>query len=88
MDGHGTIGLENMEDAPDTETIFVALGGGLLGPVLRSQRRRSNPQCARAISLAAALETPKEKRGKTVCILTGGSIDADKLVEALEHSSE
>ena len=62
MDGHGTIGLENMEDAPDTETIFVALGGGLLGPVLRSQRRRSNPQCARAISLAAALETPKEKR--------------------------
>jgi threonine dehydratase len=38
---------------------------------------------AGAISLAAALETPKEKRGKTACVLSGGSIDADKLVEIL-----
>jgi threonine dehydratase len=32
-----------------------------------------------AISLAAALNTPKDKRRKTVCVLSGGSIDAKKL---------
>ena len=31
MDGHGTIGLEIMEDAPDVDTIYVALGAGFLG---------------------------------------------------------
>jgi len=31
LDGHGTIGLEIMEDAPETETIYVALGAGFLG---------------------------------------------------------
>jgi threonine dehydratase len=39
---------------------------------------------AGAISLAAVLQTPKEERGKTVCIISGGSIDADKLVEILK----
>ena len=39
---------------------------------------------AGALSLAAALSVPKEERGKSVCILTGGSIDAEKLVEILE----
>jgi threonine dehydratase len=34
---------------------------------------------AGAMSLAAALAIPKGERGKTVCILTGGSIDAEKL---------
>jgi threonine dehydratase len=40
---------------------------------------------AGAISLAVALATPKEKRGKTVCILSGGSIDAVKLAHILEE---
>jgi threonine dehydratase len=38
---------------------------------------------AGALSLAAALTVPLEKRGKTVCLLTGGSIDAVKLIEIL-----
>lgn len=38
---------------------------------------------AGAISLAAALSTPKEERGRTVCVLTGGSIDADKLSQII-----
>jgi len=33
---------------------------------------------AGAISLAAAMLTPKEDRGRTVCVLSGGSIDSDK----------
>ncbi len=31
-----------------------------------------------ALSVAAASATPKENRGETVCLVTGGSIDADK----------
>src|SRR4030042_1707573 len=31
LDGHGTVGLEIMEDAPDTDTIYVALGAVFLG---------------------------------------------------------
>lgn len=31
VDGHGTIGLEVMEEAPDVETIYVSLGAGFLG---------------------------------------------------------
>ena len=34
---------------------------------------------AGALSLAAALMTPKSERGKTVCVLSGGSIDAETL---------
>jgi len=40
---------------------------------------------AGAISLAAALAIPKEERGKSVCILSGGSIDAGKLAHILEE---
>jgi threonine dehydratase len=36
-----------------------------------------------ALSVAAALATPLEKRGKTVCIISGGSIDSDKLMEII-----
>ncbi len=36
-----------------------------------------------ALSLAAALATPAAERGTTVCIVTGGSIDAVKLAEIL-----
>ena len=38
---------------------------------------------AGAISLAAALAMPKEERGKSVCILSGGSIDVEKLAHIL-----
>jgi threonine dehydratase len=38
---------------------------------------------AGALSVAAALAIPREKRGKSVCLLTGGSIDAVKLVAIL-----
>ncbi len=37
-----------------------------------------------ALSVAAALSTPSEERGKTVCILSGGSIDSDKLKKIIE----
>jgi len=36
-----------------------------------------------ALSVAAALATPLEDRGKTVCIISGGSIDSDKLMEII-----
>ncbi len=36
-----------------------------------------------ALSVAAALATPPEERGKTVCIISGGSIDSDKLMEII-----
>lgn len=38
---------------------------------------------AGAIALAAALDMSKKKRGKSVCILTGGCIDAEKLSKIL-----
>jgi threonine dehydratase len=33
-----------------------------------------------ALGVAAALATPEDRRGRSVCIVTGGSIDADKLL--------
>ena len=36
-----------------------------------------------AMTLAAAHNTPIEERGRTVCILTGGIIDSDKLNKIL-----
>jgi threonine dehydratase len=38
---------------------------------------------AGAIGLAAALATPKENRGKSVCVLSGGSIDGERLAHIL-----
>jgi len=168
VDGHGTIGIEIMEDAPDIKTIYVALGAGFLGAGIALAVKAINPsvkvvgvnsensphyyEClkkgrvvdthmrptlsdgsavnlgafpntdgvlrlieetiddvvlvseeniadairylalenklvaegAGAICLAAALSTPVEERGKTVCVLTGGSIDAEKLVKILK----
>ena len=34
-----------------------------------------------AMSVAAAVATPAEQRGRTVCILSGSSIDTDKLMD-------
>lgn len=38
---------------------------------------------AGALSIAAALEIPAERRGKTVCIVTGGNIDPEVLSEII-----
>lgn len=158
LDGHGTLGLEIMEDAPQTDTIYVALGVGFLGcgvalaakalkpsvrvvgvnsveyPHFYESIRQGRPvqvehkhtladgstgsvtehmlrlvkdviddvvlvseemieesirllamenkmvvEGSGALSLAAALSDDREKRGHTVCILSGGSIDAREL---------
>lgn len=168
VDGHGTIGLEIMEDAPDVETIYVALGAGFLGAGIALAAKAMNPKVkvigvnsensphyyesikqgkvadtvtkptigdgnavnlgafpntdrvfrlvketiddvvlvsedeimdairylavenklvsegSGAMSLAAALKTPVEERGKTVCVVTGGSIDPEKLAKILK----
>lgn len=42
---------------------------------------------AGALSVAAALDTPEAKRGKTVCVVTGGSIDTAKLAELLNDGA-
>lgn len=168
VDGHGTIGLEIMEDLPDVETIYVALGAGFLGAGIALAAKAIKPsikvigvnsensphyyECfkkgrvldtiqkptisdgnavnlgsfpnsdkvlklvmdtiddvalvkedeiveairylavenklvtegAAAISLAAALNIPVKERGKTVCVLTGGSIDPTKLAKILK----
>ncbi len=39
-----------------------------------------------AMSLAAAIATPAHERGKTVCVLSGGNIDIDKLIAILTEA--
>jgi threonine dehydratase len=161
--GHGTIGLELLEDAPDTETVFVPVGGGALVagvasaikklktsvrvvgvqaesyPALQASLAAGSPvwveplpticdgvavpfttehlfpllsrmvdrvvtvseimvreaigllatnrklvaEGAGALSVAAALAIPERERGRTVCLVTGGSIDRELLCEIL-----
>ena len=38
-----------------------------------------------ALSVAAAVDTPADKRGLSVCVVTGGSIDTDKLIKILSN---
>lgn len=162
MIGHGTIGLEIIDDLPDVETVFIPVGGGgLMGgvgtalkalkpsvrvvavepagcPAFYESMKQGKPvavECnticdgvavpymteevfpllrdivdrvelvsedavkatikrlalgnrmivegAGALSVAAALAMPEEERDKTVCIVTGGSIDTDKLIAVL-----
>lgn len=168
MDGYGTVGLEIMEDAPDTETIYVPLGAGFLGGGVALAAKAVKPsvrvvgvnaensphyyECFKqgkvvdtivkptladgtmgnlaafpeyaehtlrliqdalddvvivsedrimdairylalenkltaegsgALSLAAALDTPLVQRGKTVCVLSGGSIDTEKFYKII-----
>jgi len=170
MDGHGTIGLEIIEDAPDVDTIYVPLGAGFLacGIALAAKALKSTVKVvgvnaensphfysaiaegravpynhkttladgidgegtlmpsgsielvketlddvvviseaeitravrllalenklvvegAGAIGLAAALAAPKDRRGKSVCVVTGGSIDPVKLAHILGEQSQ
>ena len=162
MRGHGSLGLEVLEDLPGVETIFVPVGGGglLAGvgaavraldpkvrivavepagcpslhesleagspvevrceticdgvavpyiteemfPILRELTIESRlvserdvkatikklalcnnlvVEGAGALSVAAAIATPLAERGKTVCLLTGGSMDTEKLASIL-----
>lgn len=157
--GHGTIGLEIIEDLPDVQTVFVPVGGGALiagvggaikelkpsvrivgvqtrsYPSLQASFQAGKPvwidpkpticdgvavpfvadqmypllrkivddvvtvpeekvkaaikqlmlknklivEGAGALSIAAALEMPAEKQGKTICLVTGGSIGPEAL---------
>ncbi len=43
LDGHGTIGLEIMEDAPETETIYVPLGIGFVSSGTALAAKALNP---------------------------------------------
>jgi threonine dehydratase len=162
MKGHGSLGLEILEDLPGVDTVLVPVGGGGLMAGVGSALRRANPgvrivavepegcpalfrsleadrpmevECrticdgvavpyiteemfpllreltaevrlvseanvsaavrnlalankivaepSGALALAAALEMPPAARGKTVCIVTGGSLDAGKLAHIL-----
>ena len=165
MEGHGTIGLEVLEDAPETDTIYVAVGAAFLGggtalaakalkpsirvvgvnseayPHFYESYKRGEPvevpfkdsladsiaapitrdhtlrllldvlddvvlvsedmikesirylaaenkmfvEGAAAATLAAGLDEDKGKRGNTVCILSGGSIDPEKVADILLH---
>jgi threonine dehydratase len=164
MLGHGSLGLEIMEDAPDVDNVFIPVGGGgLLGgvgsaikavnpsvriyavepqgcPSLRSAVDYGQPitvECkticdgvavpyitdemfpflseliedvllvseqsvrsairsilwhnkmlaepAGALALAAALQMPPKQRGKSVCLVTGGSISSELIMEILQE---
>ena len=166
--GHGTIGLEILEDHPDVETVYVPVGGGALVcgisaalkalkpgirvigvqgtanpslavafraggplwiehqptvcegasiplvvaemyPLLRelvddvalvseedvksamrrlALRNKLVAEGAGAESLAAALAAPLEERGKTVCVISGGSISAELLMTILAKDTD
>jgi threonine dehydratase len=165
MIGHGSLGLEIMEDAPGIDTVFIPVGGGgLMGgvgsaikavdpsvriyavepegcPSLRSAVDKGRPitvECkticdgvavpyitdemfpllneliddvllvsersvraairsllwqnkmlvepAGALALAAALQIPPQERGKSACLVTGGSIGVDLLMEILQEN--
>lgn len=162
MIGHGTIGLEIMDDQSDVDSVFVPVGGGALivgvASAIRSlnssvriiavepegcaalteslkQDKPATVDCktscdgvaipymteemfpilkdiiadvitvseesvqqamrtlalgnriivepAAALSVAAAMATPAKKRGQTVCLVTGGSIETDQLLATL-----
>lgn len=162
MIGHGSLGLEILEDEPDVDTVFIPVGGGgLMGgvgsaikavnpsvriyavepegcPSLRSAVDHGQPitvECkticdgvavpyitdemfpflneliddvilvsersvrsairsilwhnkmlaepAGALALAAALQMTPEQRGKSVCLVTGGSISSELMMEIL-----
>ena len=164
MIGHGSLGLEIMEDAPDVDTVFIPVGGGgLLGgvgsaikavnpsiriyavepegcPALRSSVDQGQPMTVEckticdgvavpyitdemfpllseliddvllvpeqsvrsairsilwhnkilaepsgALALAAALQMPARQRGKSVCLVTGGSIGIELMMEILQE---
>ena len=164
MIGHGSLGLEIVEDAPDVDTVFIPVGGGGLLSGVGSAIKAANPsiriyavepegcpalhasvdqgqpmtvECkticdgvavpyitdemfpllseliddvllvseqsvrsairsilwhnkmlaepAGALALAAALQMPPKQRGKGVCLVTGGSISSELMMEILQE---
>jgi threonine dehydratase len=164
--GHGSLGLEIMDDVPDVDTVFIPVGGGgLMGgvgsaikavnpsvriyavepegcPALHAAVDHGHPitvECkticdgvavpyitdemfpllteliddvllvsersvraavssilwhnkilaepAGALALAAALQMPLRRRGKSVCLVTGGSISAGLMMEILQEEN-
>jgi threonine dehydratase len=164
--GHGSLGLEIMNDAPDVDAVFVPVGGGgLMGgvgsaikainpsvriyavepegcPALHTAVDNGHPvtvdckticdgvavpyitdemfpllselvhdvvlvsersvraavrsllwhnkilaEPAGALALAAALQMPLRRRGKSVCLVTGGSISAGLVMEILQEDN-
>jgi threonine dehydratase len=168
ISGHGTLGLEVLQDLPTVQSIFVPVGGGGLIAGVGSAIKASNTNakviavqsenCAAlqasfdrdaggwidaqpticdgtavpvivdemypllkevidkvitvsdgavkcairqlalknklitegsgALALAAALQMQESERGLSVCVLSGGSIDAEKLAKILQEESE
>ena len=165
MIGHGSLGLEIMDDAPDIDTVFIPVGGGgLLGgvgsaikainpavrifavepegcPALRSAVDHGQPMTVEckticdgvavpyitdelfpllneliddvilvsersvrlairsmllgnkmlsepsgALALAAAQKVAPSQKGKSVCLVTGGSISFDLMLEILQET--
>src|SRR5207249_1884114 len=86
--GNGTIGLEILEDLPDTDSLLVPYGGGgLLSGVaaairILAERNRVIAEGAGAAPVAAALRGDAEGR-KIVCVVSGGNIDLTKLARIL-----
>lgn len=167
VSGHGTLGLEVLEDLPNVQSIFVPVGGGGLiagvgsaiiashthakiiavqsenCPALQASFERNSggwidalpsicdgtavpiivdemypllknviddivtvsddavknairqlalknkliTEGSGALALAAALQIPEAKRGLSVCVLSGGSIDAEKLAAILQETA-
>jgi threonine dehydratase len=167
MIGHGSLGLEIMEAAPDVDTVFIPVGGGGLMAGVGSAIKAVNPSvriyavepegCAAlhssvdkgepmaveckticdgvavpyitaemfpllseliddvllvsersvraairsilwhnkmlaepsgALALAAALQMPPKQRGKSVCLVTGGSIGVELMMEILQEEGD
>ena len=91
--GHATMGLEILEDAPDTAAVIAAIGGGGLITGLGSGMKALKPEitvwgaepetaAAGALSLAAAL-SGKAGQGPIVAIVSGGNVDLKKFCELI-----
>ncbi|MGZ8363187.1 MAG: threonine ammonia-lyase, partial [Caulobacteraceae bacterium] len=78
--GHATMGLEILEDAPDTAAVIGGVGGGglitALGSAMRALRPEikvwsAEPETAAPFSLSLANETPMEFGGWTHSFVDG-----------------
>ena len=76
---------ETTELIVETLDDVVLVSGNKIKTAIRYFALENNlvTEGADAISVAAALGMSKQERGKYACILTGGSIDAEKLSKIL-----
>lgn len=93
--GQGTIGIEILEDLPDVDAVFVAVGGGGLvggvGSVLKHHDERirvfgcqplASPVMARSVAAGEILELPSEA---TLSDGTAGGIEPDAITFPLNR---